>query len=224
MERFLARRLGVDSSGLDLGALTLPPSMGLPDAPPVLRDQLILPYLSGRTFTHAVWKKGGWEAVRGAWDRPPTTTEQILHPEKFMAGEAARATTAPALSLPGGFKVLAEGVLGELLTRTLLGEGSDVAAAGWGGDQFKAWDVAGSTVLAWRTVWDSDGDRREFLAAALAAFGARDAAPVKRGGFTMFAQGRWRYALGEDAGSVLLISSDNVARMDEALAGLSAGR
>jgi hypothetical protein len=220
MERFLARRLGVDSSGLDLGALTLPPSMGLPDAPPVLRDQLILPYLSGRTFTAAVWKKGGWEAVRGAWDHPPTTTEQILHPEKFMAGEGGRTTTAPALSLPGG-KVLAEGVVGEMLTRTLLGDGSDEAAAGWGGDQFKAWDAGGRTLLAWRTVWDSDGDRREFLEAALAAFSRRDPAPVKRGRFTVFKQGRWRYAWGEDAGSVLLVSSDDPARIDEALGGLA---
>jgi hypothetical protein len=223
MERFLARRMGVDSGGLDLGAMTLPPSMGLPDAPPVLRDQLILPYLSGRQFTAAVWKKGGWEAVRAAWAQPPTTTEQILHPEKFMAGEAARATTAPALVAAGG-KVLAEGVLGEMLTRTLLGDGSDQAAAGWGGDQFKAWDVGGRTLLAWRTVWDSDADRREFLEAALGAFRRRDAAPSTRGRFTVFAQGRWRYALGEEAGSVLLVSSDDAARLDEALAGLSAGR
>ena len=148
MERFLARRLGVDGSGLDLGSLTLPPSMGLPDAPPVLRDQLILPYLSGRSFTAAVWKKGGWDAVRAAWARPPTTTEQILHPDKFLSGEAARPATAPALS-HGGFSVLADGVLGEMLTRTLLGEGSDEAAAGWGGDQYRAWDVDGRTVLRW---------------------------------------------------------------------------
>jgi hypothetical protein len=223
MERFLAKRMGIDAGGLDLGAMTLPASMGMPDAPPVLRDQLVLPYLSGRQFTHAVWQKGGWTAVRAAWDRPPTTTEQILHPEKFLAGEAGRATSVPALAVPGG-TVLAEGVLGELLTRTLLGEGSDAAAAGWGGDQFKAWDAGGRTVLAWRTVWDTDADRREFLESALAAFGRRDPAPVKRGRFTVFKQGRWRYAVGEDAGSVLLVSTDDPARMDQALSGLGAAR
>ncbi len=220
MERFLARRLGVDSSGLDLGAMTLPPAMGLPDAPPVLRDQLILPYLSGRQFTFTVWQKGGWPAVRAAWDRPPTTTEQVLHPEKFLAGEAGRATTAPAVG-PRGGKVISEGVLGEMLTRTLLGEGSDAAAAGWGGDQFKAWDVAGRTLLAWRSVWDSDADRREFLDAARTAFGRRDAAPTHRGRFTVFAEGRWRYALGEDEGSVLLVSSDDASALATALDGLA---
>jgi hypothetical protein len=223
MERFLAKRMGLDGGGLDLGALTLPPAMGLPDAPPVLRDQLILPYLSGRQFTFAVWQKGGWAAVRAAWDRPPTTTEQILHPEKFLSVEDGLAVSAPALA-PRGARVLGEGVLGEMLTRTLLGEGADAAAAGWGGDQFRAWDVGGRTLLAWRTLWDSDGDRREFLDAALAAFSRRDAAPTRRGRFTVFAQGRWRYALAEDGQSVLLVSADDDQTLASALAGLSPAR
>ena len=82
MEKFLARRLGFDGTGLDLGALTMAPSVALPDAPPVLRDQLILPYLLGRQFASALFQKGGWAGVRGAWERPPASTEQVLHPEK----------------------------------------------------------------------------------------------------------------------------------------------
>lgn len=215
MERFLTRRLGLDGGGLDLGAMTLPAAMAMPEAPPVLRDQLVLPYLTGRQFAHALWQKGGWAAVRAAWSRPPGTTEQVLHPEKFLAGEAGR--SAADLPAPRGGRLLAEGVLGEMLTRTLLGDGSEAAAAGWGGDRFQAWDVSGHTLLAWRSVWDTDADRREFRDAALAAFGRRDAAPARRGRFTIFTQGRWRYALGEDAGSILFLSSDDAAALDAAL-------
>lgn len=216
MERFLTRRLGLDGSGLDLGAMTLPAAMGMPDAPPVLRDQLVLPYLTGRQFASVLVQQGGWNAVRRAWDRPPSTTEQVLHPEKFLAGEAGR--SAPELpAAPRGGRLLLEGVVGELLTRTLLGEGSDAAAAGWGGDLFRSWDVGGRTLLAWRSVWDTDADRHEFVDALASAFGRRDAAPTRRGRFTVYVQGRWRYALAEDAGSVLLVSSDDVETLDAAI-------
>jgi hypothetical protein len=216
MERFLARRLGLDGGGLDLGSMTLPAAMGMPDAPPVLRDQLVLPYLSGRQFAFALWQKGGWSAVRAAWDRPPSTTEQVLHPEKFVAGEAGRA--APALpAAPRGGRVLAEGIVGEMLARTLLGEGSEAAAAGWGGDNFTAWDVNGRTLLAWRSVWDTDADRAEFHDALRAAFRLRDAAPARRGRFEVYAEGRWRYAVAEDAGTVLLVSSDDAEALEAAL-------
>ena len=52
--------------------------------------------------------------------------------------------------------VLAEGVLGELLMRTLL-EGGDEAAAGWGGDAYRVFDTGAGTLLAWRTVVGSSG-------------------------------------------------------------------
>jgi hypothetical protein len=223
MERFLARRLGLEGGGLDLGSMTLPAAMGLPDAPPVLRDQLILPYLTGRQFAHALWQKGGWTAVRAAWDRPPTTTEQVLHPEKFLAGEQGRAADL-ALSAPRGGRALGDGILGEMLTRTLLGEGSDAAAAGWGGDRFQAWDVGGRTLLGWRTVWDSEGDRAEFLQAATAAFRRRDPSPTRRGRFTVFAEGPWRYALAEDSGGVLMVSSDDAQVLGAALDALPTSR
>lgn len=215
MERFLARRLGFDAGGLDLGALTVPASMGLPDAPPVLRDQLLLPYLQGRQFAHALWQKGGWAAVRAAWDRPPVSTEQVLHPEKFLAAEPAR--TPPLAFAPRQGRPINEGVLGEMLARTLLGEGSEAAASGWGGDQFKVWDVGGHTLLVWRSAWDTAADRREFVEAALAALRRHDGQPVRRAGFTVFRQGGWRRAIGEADDSVLLVASDDAATLNDAL-------
>ena len=48
MERFLLRRLpGGEEAEESLGSLTLP-TPAVPGAPPVVRDQLVLPYLVGR--------------------------------------------------------------------------------------------------------------------------------------------------------------------------------
>ena len=66
-------------------------------------------------------------ALREAWGRPPESTEQVLHPEKFFERERPRAV-AP-LSPPPGARLVSSGVLGELLLRTL------VEGDGWPGDR-----------------------------------------------------------------------------------------
>jgi hypothetical protein len=56
----------------------------LPDG---LRKEYAFPYEAGAAFVEALVADGGWEAVNEAYSRPPTTTEQILHPDKYLAGE-----------------------------------------------------------------------------------------------------------------------------------------
>ncbi|HEY3121971.1 MAG TPA: hypothetical protein VGL15_15205 [Vicinamibacteria bacterium] len=217
MERFLVRRIGggVDQDLLGVAAPT-PPVDG---APPVLRDQLVLPYIVGRTFAQALVKSGGWDAVKNAWSHPPESTEQVLHPEKFAAHESPR-PVEPPYKAPSG-RLVNDGVLGEVLTRTLLGEGSDAAAAGWGGDRYQVWDVTGKTLLVWRSVWDTPADAQEFMAAALAGARARYGAAQPRGPFSVFTAGAWRYAWGEREGGIELYSSDDPRLVDAAIAARS---
>jgi hypothetical protein len=219
MERFLVRRLpGAPEELPDLTGMAIPAS-AVPDVPPVLRDQLVLPYFVGREFARALLKQGGWEALKTAWGRPPSSTEQVLHPEKYFAGEAPRTVDLP-YAPPGG-SLLNEGVLGELFVRTLLGEESPHgAAAGWGGDAFRVWDVSGRTLLVWRAEWDGAADGAEFHAAALARFRRRHGAGVALRGFDVFSAGGWRYALAERAGATLLVSSDDAGALDRALQSL----
>ena len=225
MERFLTKRLPGEGLGaladgggvFGLGAMA---TAAVPGAPPVVRDQLVLPYFAGRDFVQALFKRGGWDAVRAAWSRPPASTEQVLHPEKYQAGEAPRAVRPPAG--PAGARLLREGVLGEALIRTWLGEGSDSAAAGWGGDAFACFDVDGRTLLVWRSEWDSEGEAAEFLAAArkrLASMGT--GAPAERGGYWVVARGERRFALGARAGGVEFVSADAAGVFDRAVSGLT---
>jgi hypothetical protein len=215
MQRFLQSKVpGLEAGGgQGLGAL----ASGLPlmgDVPAVLRDQLLLPYVAGHDFVLSLFERGGWEAVRRAWTLPPASTEQVLHPEKYVSSEPPR--PVPPAAPPAGGTLLAEGVLGEVLANTLLGN-VPAAAAGWGGDRYEVWDVGGRTLLCWRSVWDTDADRREFAEALRARFERTHGARRTLQGAALFAKGRWNTALLEDGEGVTFLSSDDVSLLTAAL-------
>ena len=54
----------------------------MPNAPPILRDTLTFPYTTGLGYVSTIQSKGGWDAVNALFTKMPTSTEQILHPEK----------------------------------------------------------------------------------------------------------------------------------------------
>ncbi len=67
------------------------------DAPHVMRTSLVAPYIYGTLFVHALRRHGGWHAVNRAWDDAPTTSEQILHVDKWLAREPPIHVAAPAV-------------------------------------------------------------------------------------------------------------------------------
>ncbi len=159
------------------GALDDPSTKVLLEMPPILRESLLFPYLSGLTFVQGLQASGGWEAVDAAYAQPPASTEQILHPEKYATGEKPIAVRLPgdlATRLGAGWKVALEDGFGEfqlgiwLRGNTTIGiGGANQAAAGWGGDRavlLNGPDGTWGVVL--RTAWDTDADAAEFEAAA----------------------------------------------------------
>jgi hypothetical protein len=216
MERFLMQRLGVPESTapIDLGAAGLAATT-LPGVPAVLRDHLIVPYLAGRDFVRALHEKGGWPAVRQAWTDPPRSTEQVLHPAKYLAREEPR--RVPATPSPAGGRLLQEGVLGEALTRTLLGDGSDAAAAGWGGDLYQVWDVGGRTLVAWRTEWDTAADAREFHEAAIRRFTRTHGRARRLDGADLFGRANWNVAMLARDAQVFLLAGDDAGALTAAV-------
>lgn len=216
MQRFLLRRLPEGTgAGLESAGFTLP-SPEMPGTPAVLRDQLVLPYTVGLEFARALFERGGWRAVQEAFARPPESMEQVLHVEKFFERERPRPVELK-YAPPGG-SAIAEGVLGELLLRTLLGEGNDAAAAGWGGDAYRAFDVSGKTLVVARSVWDSPGDSREFLDALAARFKASHGEPRMAHGYRVYQRKGSLIAVGEWASGAMLLASDDEALLKAALA------
>jgi hypothetical protein len=143
-----------------------------PSIPSFVKDLLTWPYLPGQMFVQALLARGGEQAVDQAFKNPPTSTEQILHPEKYPADQPVT-VNVPDLSskLGAGWKDLEFEDVGEGWFRLMLGlriqaNTADAAAAGWDGGQYRAWtDGQDHTAVVMDTVWDTPRDASEFARA-----------------------------------------------------------
>jgi hypothetical protein len=52
-------------------------------APAFMQEDFLFPYQQGQKFVEALFDLGGWEFVNQAYENPPVSTEQILHPEMY---------------------------------------------------------------------------------------------------------------------------------------------
>ncbi len=164
---------GIQQMGSYLDLDSLVQGEKLDDAPAIVRVTLVAPYLRGLRFIAAVQGRGGWPAVNNAHRRPPVTSEQVLHPDKYFGrepGEAVEVADNPAIRA-AGFKRRAEDTLGELELSVYLGQGAasgtdETAAAGWAGDHLVVYTRNGDAAVIWWTTWDSDEDADEAYRAA----------------------------------------------------------
>lgn len=130
------------------------------DLPHVIERDLTFPYVEGMTFTCHVYLDGGWDAVDATYDNVPTTTAQILFPERYTAGEEA--VDVRDVSGPSGWDQADHDTFGAADLLFLLeapGDDPDAAlsepmerARAWAGGEVTTWrngdDVATSLVLA----------------------------------------------------------------------------
>ena len=110
------------------------------NVPDILKRSLIAPYIDGLAFVHFLRRRGGWAEVDRAWQRLPESTEQIIHPEKFLSHERPLSIAVP--EPPPGSKmalsfhdVLGEESLGILFQEWLPRKPAAAAAEHWGGDR-----------------------------------------------------------------------------------------
>jgi hypothetical protein len=175
--------------------------------PAILRDTLTFPYTTGFGYVLSVQTRGGWPAVNAYFAKMPQSTEQILHPEKYTAGESPVKVTLPgdlASRLGSGWTVPLQDTFGEFQLGIWLRENgvasadATKAAAGWGGDRLAVMDGPNGTwAVAIHTEWDTDADATEFAAAAATAL-------KKAGGPAQLFQGagaktRWVVVAGDAA-------------------------
>jgi hypothetical protein len=192
-----AATAGIQQMGdyVDLNALVR--GEKLDDAPAILRVTLVAPYLRGLQFAAAVQGRGGWPAVNNAHRRPPATTEQVLHPDKYFAREPGEAIAIPKNEalVAAGFNRIEEDTLGELELSVYLGQGlasgtHEPAAAGWAGDHLVVYRRNQKTAVIWWTSWDSELDAREAFAAARSVSPKDSNARVERKGrFVLIVRG-----------------------------------
>jgi hypothetical protein len=140
-------------------------------APAIIRETLLFPYIYGAEFV-TILQENGWEAVDAAYADPPRSTEQILHPEKYLTRDDPELVSLPPLTdtLGAGWERIESENLGEFQIGLYLAQQVDqataeTAAAGWDGDRYAVYVKGEEEILVFATVWDSEADRDEFVAA-----------------------------------------------------------
>ncbi|MEP6718600.1 MAG: hypothetical protein ABJB21_05630 [bacterium] len=161
-------------------------------APRALRESLIFPYLQGSEWATVVYRRDGFAGLSAAFSKLPLSTEQILHPEKYLAYERPLRITlpdvsgllnaaekSPASELPTAGRTLPAAswhridadVNGEwgyyLLLDQFLNAPAESrrASAGWAGDRYDVYEGAnpGQVMIAHVSAWDTEADAREFF-------------------------------------------------------------
>ena len=199
-------------------------------APQVVRDVALFPQREGSDFVAEVFQSAGsWKRVNDVYSNPPVSTEQIIHPEKYLAGEKP---VIPALqditeAMGRGWELIAEDTLGEFLLRTYLESNLDAsaaadAAAGWGGDRYLLLSgPEAERLLVLLTNWDTSEDASQFFR-SYSLF--MDAPSVDTGVFgegKRMWTGRHGAAFLDRAGdTVLLVIGDDEALVQRALKAL----
>ena len=85
------------------------------------RELATFTHVDGWLFVAGARAQGPWSAVDALWTDPPTSTEQVLHPEKYEACEAPISVEVATLpDLPGFGRPAASDVAGELMVRSWL--------------------------------------------------------------------------------------------------------
>jgi hypothetical protein len=156
-----------------------PPRQTLPEQypPPYAYRDSEFPYSYGLLFVNYLHERRNWAGVNEAYHNLPASTEQILHPERYVSGEPVIQVSDRELgaSLGNNWRLLESNSLGEWTTYLILAYGADIsaqmddansqaAAEGWGGDHYQVYhnDEADQTVLAAHWVWDTSADQSEF--------------------------------------------------------------
>lgn len=156
-----------------MGEITETPVPDTEGVPQWMVEMLQFPYSAGATFVAQLWSTADPAAVDAVYADPPASTEQIIHPDKYVAGEAP--IDIPVLDLAAamgeGWTAVESTPMGEAqisIILAYLGAAQDeatAAASGWGGDRLTVARSGDDVALVWRFEWDRPADAAEFAGA-----------------------------------------------------------
>ena len=180
MSEFLAKRMGQslkDSPGMVAAMSSMSDTSGsqfpvFDSSPLYLRMTLVFPYTKGMLFQHAVFERNGQAGFAELFQKPPVSTQQILHPDKYFAGLKPTEPALPEPKLAKEYKGLVGGTLGELDHHVMLEqysskEEADELAPHWRGCTFNLMESkkAERVVLLYAVEWDTEDAARQYFVA-----------------------------------------------------------
>jgi hypothetical protein len=201
-------------------------------APAIVRETLEFPYTYGTQFVTAA-APGGWEQINALFSDPPRSTEQILHPEKYLRRDEPELVSLPPLTdtLGAGWTRIEDNILGEFQMGIYLGERLDeetaaAASAGWDGDRYAVYVRGDDALLALATAWDSTAEQEEFARAYEQWASAKHSRQARWDGAARWWEtpGQVTALLAQDQAAIVVVGPDaeTVTRAVEALASLVA--
>lgn len=188
MSEYLVRYGSIGSLIKQIPSMLLVDQSKFQKAPPAIQELVLFPYIEGMKFfqtlagrTRQNPKASADQAVgmdpawRGhVFQSPPETTEQVMHPNKYLARELPERidrldapTTFSSQNIFGEFGILT--LLGPSLTKTAARR----AAAGWNGDRILLSASGKEHGFKWVTRWDTENDAAEFADAMVQALEKR---------------------------------------------------
>lgn len=145
-------------------------------APLILREGLIFPYLAGAEFMRWWAIQGGDRGPLPTREQLPQSTEQILHPDRYLANDRP---VDLQFADPKNDDVLYEDTMGEFelqIWATQMRNGSEVLTdlpIGWAGDRFRVYRTPAGPALVLYTAWDDSTAAGRFAKLTAARFVSR---------------------------------------------------
>ena len=174
-------------------------------------------YDYGKQFVAALFAKGGWAAVNAAYANPPTTTAQVLDPDKYYANISAQ----PVASVSGPNKSwvqIRNDQYGEYFVLNMLSSWlpkneTITSVAGWRGDNFTYYEKGNEYLFTWNIAWRSAFDASNFSIAFQNVTSAAGSTKGLNGDWG--ANGRFLSISLDGENSTLIVCSNNEAAIEQ---------
>jgi hypothetical protein len=188
-------------------------SSSMNQAPPSLQAMILFPYVSGLNFAHQNLLRGGYDELNKVYVTLPNSTEEVLHPEKYLeridSGKKGNQKSAELIDKKNS-KAKHTDTFGEFFISTLLGRwlpalDASQGASGWGDDFIQLYsDKEGKHSLTWDIAWDNKTDCQEFVDSLIKAYEKRlsVSAESKKNGFLIMNS---KYSIGIEVQDEIMV-------------------
>ena len=173
MNEYTYGRLGLDESTVaGLSEMSMSMAEDMMSYSPFLERLMIVPYFKGEELVNYILDREGQAGLDRAFNDPPESMEQVLHPERYAPNRDEPSYVAPP-DLSGvlsGWNLEATDTMGELIIGLMFEmyvtdkEGGERIGDGWDYDVATTWRSPGNDLaLVWLSVWDIEPDAQEFF-------------------------------------------------------------